>query len=134
MDEWRAILAPVLYDEHTWPQPLVNIVIDYLYDVRRLVLISHEFSSHDIHIWSLSCNSIHNIMATSTSSANTASTNMVSSNEQNDVCGEWYHHEPLPSKAFSTWCILDHYHDCIIFGNTYAHIYGTPLPPPSFPS
>jgi hypothetical protein len=58
MDEWRAILAPVLYELIT----LVHIV-NYVHDVQRLVIIGHEFSSHAIGrylaivfiIWSLCC-------------------------------------------------------------------------------
>lgn len=64
VDEWRKILAAELCDVHQWPLPLINFVIDYVHDI-RLVIIGYDTNNHAIIMWSLSYRDIRIIMAAS---------------------------------------------------------------------
>jgi hypothetical protein len=137
MDEWHQLLRPVLYDGHRWPLPLMNIVIDYLYNERRLVIICHDKSGYTNIIWSLSSSIIHNLVTTSPAAMATTNDNKhnksIRENENKDghndtssslslsLSGnEWYKHVSMPTKVKGQWCIIDRDHHRIIHGNAYT--------------
>lgn len=127
IDEWRNILRPVLYDVHQWPLPLIDIVIHYLFDNRRLVIFGHNGHNNATIIWSLSCNTIHDIIAMAASSLSSKgheNGTLLFSSHNN----EWIKNVSIPTKIKESWYMIDQYHHRIIHGiNTLTFIFNDPL-------
>jgi hypothetical protein len=113
LGEWRTLLVPQLHHQHRWPLSLVNIVIDYLYDTQRLVIIGHDLTHDATVIWSLSYSTIRHLCAPSSSSTYSGSS---SSSYMYDDMNQWGNHVTMPTKVKDQWYLIDPYHQRIIHG------------------